>query len=294
MNFSQRVGLKPATKPFQTDSIDRELRVGLWHAFELTVVPELQRHWQYFSSSSRQGLSQLLFFQLWVRVFGAPLDTLPGGGGDALLKVRQWYFQQDRPWNEVYEFIEAVANVGGEFEEVAKAFVSTCNVVLEREFSGYRFIGTTLSPITSDAERDAIVQAVSTDDALLAPVAKHIETALKLVSDRAAPDYRNSMKESISAVEALCKIIAENDRATLGPALDAVTARVSLHAKLQEGFKALYSYSSDTHGIRHALKDDATPEAEDAKFFLVACSGFVNYLVEKARKAGLPQFNRGK
>jgi hypothetical protein len=145
----------------------------------------------------------------------------------------------------------------------------------------------TLSPLTNDAEIEAIVDAASLDDSVLAAVSTHIDTALKLFSERNKPDYRNSMKESISAVEALCKIIAKNDKTTLGPALDAVTVRTSLHPKLQEGFKALYGYTSDDHGIRHALKDDGQPEPEDAKFFLVSCSAFVNYLTEKARKIGL-------
>jgi hypothetical protein len=126
-----------------------------------------------------------------------------------------------------------------------------------------------------------------TDNDSLRPVSTHIETALKLLSDRNRPDYRNSMKESISAVEALCKIIAQNDKATLGPALDAVAAKTKLHPKLQDGFKALYGYTSDDHGIRHALKDDSQPNEEDARFLLVICSAFVNYFAEKARKTGL-------
>jgi hypothetical protein len=112
------------------------------------------------------------------------------------------------------------------------------------------------------------------DNSLLAPVSKHIDTALKLLSDKQNPDYRNSMKESISAVEAVCKIIAKNEK-------------TKLHQRLRDGFKALYAYTSDTHGIRHALKDDDQPEAEDAKFMLVSCSAFVNYLAEKGRKNGL-------
>jgi hypothetical protein len=125
------------------------------------------------------------------------------------------------------------------------------------------------------------------DNSLLAPVSKHIDTALKLLSDKQNPDYRNSMKESISAVEAVCKIIAKNENTTLGPALDAVAVKTKLHQRLRDGFKALYAYTSDTHGIRHALKDDDQPEAEDAKFMLVSCSAFVNYLAEKGRKNGL-------
>ena len=39
------------------------------------------------------------------------------------------------------------------------------------------------------------------------------------MTDRKTPNYRNSIKESISAVEALCKIITENEKATLGKAL---------------------------------------------------------------------------
>jgi hypothetical protein len=60
-----------------------------------------------------------------------------------------------------------------------------------------------------------------------------------------------------------------------------------LHPKLQEGFKALYGYTSDDHGIRHALKDDGLPQEEDARYLLVSCSAFVSYLAEKARKNGL-------
>ncbi len=35
----------------------------------------------------------------------------------------------------------------------------------------------------------------------------HISKAITLLSDRDKPDYENSIKESISAVEALCEVI---------------------------------------------------------------------------------------
>jgi len=45
---------------------------------------------------------------------------------------------------------------------------------------------------------------------------------------------------------------------------------------------ALYGYTSDSGGIRHALSDeDVTPTFEDAKFMLVSCSAFINYLKAK-------------
>jgi hypothetical protein len=66
-----------------------------------------------------------------------------------------------------------------------------------------------------------------------------------------------------------------------------VPGKTQLHPKLREALKALYAYTSDDCGIRHALKDDGQPDAEDATFMLVTCSAFVNYLAEKARKHGL-------
>jgi hypothetical protein len=65
------------------------------------------------------------------------------------------------------------------------------------------------------------------------------------------------------------------------------TAKVNLHPRLQAALNALHDYTSDDHGIRHALKDDAEPEAEDARSLLVTCSAIVNFLVEKASKNGL-------
>jgi AbiJ N-terminal domain 4 len=290
MNFSQRIGLEPAIRPFQNDSMDAALRNSLWNVFDRVILDELRARWLPGGPLiySKNPPNAALFVGLWVYFYKWPLTTLPEYAVEAANFVHRWFFDAtNTPWNKVYEFVEFAGNLGGNLEDVAGPFRALCNGVLEREFSAYRFVGKTIGPITNEAEIQAIEGAASLDNSTLAPVNKHVETALNLLADRNNPDYRNSMKESISAVEALCKIIAQNDKTTLGPALDALTAKTKLHPKLQEGFKALYKYTSDDHGIRHCLKDDAQPEPEDAKFMLVACSAFVNYLAEKARKNGL-------
>jgi hypothetical protein len=140
--------------------------------------------------------------------------------------------------------------------------------------------------ITSEEEIAAIEQALALPDSLK-PVREHLGQSLILLSDRKKPDYRNSIKESISAVESLSKIISKQNKATLGPALDAVEKKTKLHAVLKEAFQKLYGYTSDAQGIRHALMDEPTLDVEDAKFMLISCSAFVNYLVVKAQKAGI-------
>jgi hypothetical protein len=51
---------------------------------------------------------------------------------------------------------------------------------------------------------------------------------------------------------------------------------------MEQGFKNLFRYTSDEDGVRHAAKDEPTVSFDEAKFMLVTCSAFVNYLTPKA------------
>jgi hypothetical protein len=55
-----------------------------------------------------------------------------------------------------------------------------------------------------------------------------------------------------------------------------------MHPALNRSLSALYGYTSDANGIRHALLDESSLDFVDAKFMLVACAAFVNYLIGKA------------
>ena len=48
-------------------------------------------------------------------------------------------------------------------------------------------------------------------------------------------------------------------------------------------FSERYGYTNDkTTGIRHALMDDTNaPTADEAKFMLVSCSAYINYITKK-------------
>jgi len=51
-----------------------------------------------------------------------------------------------------------------------------------------------------------------------------------------------------------------------------------LHSALKEGFLKLYSYTNDENGIRHAMLEVPELNQADAKYFLLSCTSFVNYL----------------
>jgi len=64
---------------------------------------------------------------------------------------------------------------------------------------------------------------------------------------------------------------------------------IDLNQALKGGFDSIYGWTSDEGGIRHSLKfgEGSNVGFEDAKFMLVAASAFINYLKEKAIKAGV-------
>lgn len=77
----------------------------------------------------------------------------------------------------------------------------------------------------------------------------------------------------------MCQILTKNSKATLGDALKSLKDKI--HPAMKGAFEKLYGYTSDANGIRHANglgEGDST--FEEAKYMLISCSAFVNYLKE--------------
>ncbi len=91
-----------------------------------------------------------------------------------------------------------------------------------------------------------------------------------------------SIQCSISAVESQCCILLGDERATLGEALRHLEREgIGLHGALKEAFVKLYGFTSDAGGIRHGSIQPSDVDQDIAKFMLVTCSAFVNYLISK-------------
>jgi len=266
----------------QLESMDESLRNNLWDALCLFYWNDVYdmpgASWLSYHKDMRT-----LFHALWHRHFAKPLDTLSSSWSQTYHEMREYFFQCS--WNEAYDFVEFVA-ANYPLRVKNHEFREFCNGVLERNLSAYRFVGGEVTDITSEEEIAEIEVALDAT-AGLKGVNTHLRTALKLLADRESPDYRNSIKESISAVESLCELISGDENATLGQALKQIEKQAELHGALKGAFEKLYGYTSDADGIRHALLEEPNLRSEDAKFMLVACSAFVNYLLAKASRAGI-------
>ena len=277
MLFSQRQGLTPSLKSLQLEDMDTELRTRLWNC--LTVF-----YWKQFSGYQSDSISGTnlsgIFAQMWHSFFKLPLEDIPSRFYHVTEFVRGEF--EAWPWYRVYDFIEfVIAQTDFEYDHrFAEGFPGACNAVLEEENAAYRIVDGRVTPITSAAEVASIEEALAEAEAFPG-VRAHLAAALRLLSDRDQPDFRNSIKESISAVESTCKVLSGDEKATLGNALAKLEKHTHLHGALKAGMSSLYGYTSDADGIRHAMLEEPTVSFSDAKFMLVACSGFVNYLIGK-------------
>jgi len=156
---------------------------------------------------------------------------------------------------------------------------SAWNALLEKHNSAYRLIDGEAAKITNDTEIEAIESAL---EVKLKGVTTHLKSALAKLADRKTPDHRNSVKESISAIESLAQSLTGNSKATLGDALKVLGPAVGMHTAFKEALSKLYGYTSDAEGIRHAILEEASVTYADALFMLVTCSAFVNYVLSKA------------
>ena len=195
-------------------------------------------------------------------------------------------------YSDVLSLIEYITNYLDEckvtyldkyWNERRYPFIEDINRVFEQEYVGYRFIDGEITPISDEMEVAEIEQSL---DIEFQGCRAHFKKALSFLSDREKPDYKNCIKESISAVESICQIIIGKDSATLGKALKVLEGKgVVLHSALKNAFSSLYGYTSDEGGIRHAeglFESNVT--FEEAKYMLVSCCAFVNYLIAEYGK----------
>lgn len=200
---------------------------------------------------------------------------------DAVLTVIEYvlswthkYFIYRRPLTETEKTQE-----GTTYNTVKVDEFKFFNAIFEEECVGYRFIDDKIIKITDTVEIDEIQQA---SNCVFDGCRTHINNAISFLADRQKKDYKNCIKESISAVESICKVIVGNEHATLGETLKELEKKRGLKGPLKVAFEKLYSYTNDKGGVRHAdglFSSNAT--FEEAKFMLVCCSAFVNYLISE-------------
>lgn len=268
VRFSDRLGI---TRPpeLAMQQVSGELRTAVWNAFQPLLFESTS------SFGWRDNLAPVYKYLHWLT------HRIGWEERHEIERLQNWYFGPIE-WYEFYNFVEFVAGLLaswiGHPEKVYKLF----NQVLQDEGSPCRFVDAVLTPITDPIELQAVRDALAAGDRF-AGARTHLNEALRMLGHRPDPDFRNAIKEAISAVESTLKVLTGLERADLAKALREFARTHPIHGALFKGLDSLYGYTSDEGGIRHALMEaDANVGFAEAKFMVVACSAFVNFLIARA------------
>lgn len=290
--FSDTYGIEPSKKDMQVKTLDNKTRIVLGNLlykvldYEFSYNRDKYLYSCYYSA--RQQFCEAVLSEFfgekvrpnagevydWREVFDEEIDGVLSSSNYNIVFDLLWFITK---WlNDNY--FDNKLFIDGKDTTLNKCF----NDLFEREYVGYRFINGMITPITNDIELSAVEEACQCQ---FEGCRLHLNKSLQYLSDRENPDYKNSIKESISAVESICKIITGKEHASLGDAIAIMEKKRGLKKQLKDSLTKLYSYTNDEGGIRHAdglFVSDVT--FEEAKFMLVSCSAFVNYLIAEFGK----------
>lgn len=263
MFFSERYGYKKIDESLNYQNISPELKNRIWNLF-----------YDIYSNIEYKISLNFLEF-VWEKFFKLRIDELNiASSYSALMDIKKKFFNLN--WYEVYDFVEFVYNE----TDVKKMWEIGINKILEEE-TPYRLIKGYIAALTNKEEINEIEKALEENDKLT-QARRHIEKALILFSDRTNPDYENSIKEAISAIETLSKKILKDEKGTLGELIK----KVDLHTALKDGINKIYGWTSDEGGLRHGNKPEQKNKdlENESRFMLIFCSALFNYLVSKYGK----------
>jgi len=277
--FSERNNIAKENNIIQYTDFDERTRINLYNTI-LEILEVIRKYYEDKGLVKKyDSLTQYIIKQVFREVYVIQTD-------------KDWYsvnhfFEnyifrtiKEDTYNAILDLIEYFFS---EIKEYTRAengfFLKRINIAFEYDFVGYRFVDGKIVAITDKNEIKEIEEAISSSDE---KIKVHFRKALSYLADRDKKDYSNSIKESISAVECMCQILVKKPQ-TLSATLKLLEDKgIKINDTLQKAFKLIYGYTSSAGNIRHANAfSDEIPDFADAKYMLVACSAFVNYLKAK-------------
>lgn len=272
--FSERNGFTEP-KALKIDGLDAELRTSLWNVCYRRAL--FSNRTFLYDDEALNALAK----KLYELFFKLPLTALPSIAAE-FVESQERFFEKAQ-WYLVLDYIEFLCPC---FSRRAYSsykssdFCKEINSVFERERSGFRLIDGYIAKITDEIEKNEI-EAACVHTGRFKPVSQHMKAALALYAKKPEPELRNAIKEAISGVEAATKIIAGDPKATLGQAIIEIDRKHKLNEAFKHGVVKLYSYTNAEGGIRHAMLEAPNVDDTDARFMLVSCSAFANYLISR-------------
>ena len=271
-DFAERFGYRPASVELAETDMPSSLKSGLWDILSVHYFAKIHDKHSSWGGAYSSGFKKLTG-SIWFQFYREPMDARPDYAGDALKLIRSRFFSAN--FYQVYQFVEFIVSQPTASGTSSKGVHEGINFVLEREKAAFRLLDGLLIKLNNEHELSEISEAIGSAHE---PIGEHVRLAAKHYSSLENPDFRNSIKESISAVEAAVSFVVGKKTHGISKPLKTIADKYEIHPSLRDGFGKIYAWTSDDSGIRHRLLEKSNLTQDDARFMLIACSAFANYL----------------
>jgi hypothetical protein len=212
LTFSQEQGLAPLPSQLKLGEISTEFRSVLWSY----MFQELERR-SFKSNLDRRthvgGPWRAILPDTHVLLFHRPADEFQSH----LLDVQHFYKKLiwEGSFNQVFDFLQFAMR----HPACEEGFAPKVRGMLEYCRAAYSILdqGPTIVPIGSDEEIKTLVDAfAATKHEAFPGAGAHLRLAVEALN---SGRYGDSVRESVHAVESAARVLSEDAKATLAPAL---------------------------------------------------------------------------
>ena len=278
--FSERKGIKHFSEIVQVNSLNERTRNKIYSV----IREKFDDLYIDYSNDLKDTFVEYLYKEL----FSKTERDIPMWGNDynyseVFNTIYAIIIEYD--YTDVFTFIEGIIEFFSITDKVTyyscnykTEFIEAISNVFKTENVNYKILNNKVTDIVDEEQVKSIENTLENP---YKEVSGHYAKAIEQLYS--VKDFDNSIKESISSVEAMCQIITQNNKSTLGDALQLLKDKI--HPAMKSAFEKLYGYTSDANGIRHANGlGEGNSTFEEAKYMLISCSAFVNYLKENFKE----------
>lgn len=272
LNFKQRMGMEELPRPLKPDEFPRTLRNDILNLIYQDFINGIS-----FFKDATIKMRYVSFYKQPLNKFNYLTEN-----------HRMVYLYEKGNMYDILHDLDYLISCS--WDEASLDFTENLRNQLKQIFDNHQFAYTIfyegkdsqIALRSSEHEIESIENAYKNlkEQQFLGGV-EHLTKATKFVNEGR---YNDSIHESISAVECVCRKLLNRENETLASALNLLDKKgLQIHTSLKEGLKKIYGYTSDENGIRHSLFDGKNDLAlEDAQFMIGSCASFISYLINKS------------
>ncbi|BDQ31144.1 hypothetical protein NZNM25_01480 [Nitrosopumilus zosterae] len=269
---------------FQKNDLDSKTRIGLFNIFVRDVLEKYHfKYKTYGGMWSEKDDGFIAWKNFWIVFLEKSISDISVNHESVLDVLEEIFTNSEHKF--LLSIFEYELRKDHLLEDQKDTLSDHVNNFLKKKNVGYRIVGDEISIITREEEIVSLNKSFNTPIDI---VNTYMKKANKLLTQD-NPDFDGSITNSIHAVESICKKITGESNTTLGQALKIIEkeSKIELPTPLKQAFDKIYGWSSSNSGVRHGLSEIPKDKLdfEEAQFMLVACSAFVNYLIDESVKA---------